>query len=266
MVALKALTNNIYPAFSQESRNMQEAYDCGYYMCQYEKDNIDIIIIEHAKMCQTVMFGEIHDSVIEGIPSPVADSQYVISLLSKLKNIEYEYLALEVNKNASKDCHSRDIIRFYKNYMNGKSIQKNEYPYAKPGWIELTKEAIDIGFKIIFIDADQENNPGVFTRDRAMFEEIKREIFDINENAKVIVYVGANHISEHETYAGTSSFEKEIRPLGSYLDIHTKGRNLSVYMGHTYDLPMACDLYISNFIWDIYPSKRPLSTTLIQTN
>ncbi len=67
-------------------------------MCQYEKGNIDTIILKHAKISQTVMFGEIHDSVLSGAPAPVGDSLYVVSLLLKLRAIGYKYLALEVNK------------------------------------------------------------------------------------------------------------------------------------------------------------------------
>lgn len=36
--------------------------DCGYYMCRYEEDNIDTIILGHASENRVIMFGEIHDS------------------------------------------------------------------------------------------------------------------------------------------------------------------------------------------------------------
>jgi hypothetical protein len=53
-------------------------------MCKYEKGNLDTVIIEHAKESRTVMFGEIHDTVISGSPPPIEDSRYVISLLPEL--------------------------------------------------------------------------------------------------------------------------------------------------------------------------------------
>jgi hypothetical protein len=225
-------------------------------MCQYEKSNIDTIIIEHAKTCQTVMFGEIHDNVLEGMPSPVEDSLYVITLLLKLKKIGYEYLALEVSKNALKESHSYDMVRFYETYKKGQNIQKRQYPNAKPGWIELVKEAVDLDYRIRFIDVAPNSKFCNFQRDRAMFEEIRREIFDKNEKAKVIVYIGANHIGECETYAGIYLGKGKRRPLGYFLDNYTKGKNFSVYMGHTCDTPLGCDLIISHFIWDTYHKEK----------
>jgi hypothetical protein len=250
MLALRVLLFNISPAVAQELRKAHNEDDCGYYMCQYEKGNVDTVIIEHAKTCQTVMFGEIHDSVVKRNPAPVEDSLYVITLLLKLKEVGYEYIALEVNKHALEQGHSHDIVRFCENYKNGESIKKEQYPDAKPGWIELVKEAIDFGYKIRFTDVDQKSKLGSFPRDRAMFEEMKREIFDVNEKAKVIVYIGANHISEYETDAGVSLCMGKMRPLGYLLDKYTKGGNFSVYMGHTYDTPEGCDLFISYFIRD----------------
>jgi hypothetical protein len=231
MLALKPLLYNVSPVFSQEFQKNHDADDCGYYMCEYEKGNIDTIIIEHAKTCQTLMFGEIHDTVLEGTPSPIEDSLYLITLLFRLKEIGYEYLALEVNKNALKEGHSYDIVRFYEAYKKGKSVQAGQYSNAKPGWIELIKKAMDIGYKIRFIDVSQKDELGSFPRDSAMFEEIKRGIFDENEKAKVIVYIGANHVSECETNTGIHLCKGKRRPLGYFLDKYTKGRNFSVYMG-----------------------------------
>lgn len=259
LLAIKALLYNSSPVFSQGIQKIHDGNDCGYYMCQYEKDNIDTIIIEHAKTCQTVMFGEIHDSVIVGDPSPIEDSLYVITLLLKLKEIGYEYLALEVNKNALEESHSYDIVRFYEAYKKGEGIQEKQYPNAKPGWIALVREAMDIGYKIRFIDVAPKSTPGSFPRDRAMFEEMEREIFDKDEKAKVIIYIGANHISEYETYTDISLCKGKTRPLGNFLDNYTKGKNFSVYMGHTYDSPMGCDLFISHFIWDMYQKKKTSS-------
>ena len=44
---------------------------CGYYMCGYEKENIDTVILAHARESRSVMFGEIHDSVVAGAPPPL---------------------------------------------------------------------------------------------------------------------------------------------------------------------------------------------------
>jgi hypothetical protein len=198
------------------------------------------------------MFGEIHDAAIEGMRLPIEDSQYVITLLSKLRKIGYEYLALEVNKNTEEEGHSYDIVSFYKAYIAEGYCHEEEYPNAKPGWIELIKEAIDIGYKIRFIDVFQRNSFSHFPRDEAMFEKIREEIFDEDRNAKIIVYIGANHIGENETQNGIYLYGGKQKPLGYYLNKYTKGNNYSVYMGNTYDSPVGSDLFISYFIWETF--------------
>ena len=110
---------------------------------------------------------------------------------------------------------------------------------------------MDAGYKIKFIDTFPNNKSESLSRDRAMFEEIKGEIFDKDPKAKVIVYVGANHVSENETYPSMSTCDK-VRPLGNLLSTYTKGKNFSIYMGYPYDAPVGCDLVISYFIWNSY--------------
>jgi len=224
---------------------------CDYPMCRYEKENVDTVIIEHAKESRVVMFGEIHDSVLSGSPPPIEDSRYVISLLPELMKIGYSYLALEVNSDEKEKGHSRDMVRFYNDCMNGKAVCEKEYACAKPGWIELLRSAMDLGYSIRFIDTPPGGVCGV-SRDREMFKKIKSDIFERDEEAKIIVYIGANHVIEQETYEGIYSHRGKRKPLGLLLDDYTKGKNYSVYMGHTYDTPAKCDLFISFFIWDTF--------------
>jgi hypothetical protein len=81
---------------------------------------------------------------------------------------------------------------------------------------------------------------------------MQKDIFDADKEAKVVVYIGANHVSECETDDFIYWHTKKRKPLGLFLEEYTKGRNLSVYMGHTYDTPAGCDLFISDFIWNTY--------------
>lgn len=222
--------------------------DCGYQMCEYEKGNIDEIIIEHAGKSRTLMFGEIHDSVLEGTPPPLADSEYVVSLLPALKKIGYGWLALEVKKDAKENTHSKDILRFHEAYVNGRETDREKYVYAKPGWIDLIGKASDLGYRIRFIDVHE--GSGNLSRDRGMFEKIRRDIFEKDATAKVVVYVGANHVLECETDEGRTFLGTKRRPLGLLLNTHTNGHNFSVYMGYAHDTPPGCDLFISHFIWN----------------
>jgi hypothetical protein len=225
---------------------------CDYMMCQYEKGNIDAVILSHARDHQTIMFGEIHDSVLVGAPRPLEDSLYVISLLDDLYALGYRYLALEVQADAPPHTHSADIVRFLQDYRNDNFAPAADYPHAKPGWIELIIKSMAHGYQVIFIDSAK---PGI-DRDATMYATMKREIFDNNPNAKVLVYIGAHHICEMETIAGFTSFPGKRKPLGLLLSDYTNGKNYSVYMGFPTDTPMGCDLFISNFIWG--PFKQML--------
>ena len=246
------------PLFAKMSQNDPGTDPCSYFMCEYEKSNIDTIILEHAKTCQTIMFGEIHDNALEGMPPPVQDSIYVVTLLAPLKEMGYAYLALEVNQHAPFGTHSNDLVRFYHTYKTGQPIQKDQFLHAKPGWIELVGRAIDLGYTIRFIDVDQRSGFVNLPRDQAMFETLKKEIFDSHHNARVIVYIGAFHIGEKETDTGIFMGPEKKKPLGLFLDQYTKGRNFSVYMGHAKDTPVGCDLSISYFIWNADPSAMCL--------
>jgi hypothetical protein len=228
-------------------------------MCKYEKSNIDTIILEHAKTCQTIMFGEIHDNALEGMPAPVQDSSYVATLLPLLKRLGYEYLALEVKAQAPPGTHSNDLVRFCRAHKMGAPVNRDQFPHAKPGWIELARQAIDLGYDIRFIDAAPQNGLATLPRDNAMFEAIKREIFDGHKDAKVIVYIGALHVGKRETESGVFLSKGKKKPLGFFLDQYTHGKNFSVYMGNKHDVPLGCDLFISYFIWDADRCRGHLS-------
>jgi hypothetical protein len=221
-------------------------------MCQYEKTNIDQIILYHASINQTIMFGEIHDTVIMGYPPPIEDSRYVISLLDDLKIMGYDYLALEVNETSLPGSHSHDMMRFLSNYIKDQPLSKGKYPFVKPGWIELAAAALENEYKLVFI-----NRPfGDKDRDAAMFYAMQTDIFNADPNAKVLVYIGANHISESEITGGFSNRSSLRKPLGFLLNQYTKGHNFSVYMGYPWDIPVGCDLFISDFIWDTFKNTR----------
>jgi hypothetical protein len=245
------------PSGDAEATNgLPEPRLCDYYMCQYEKGNIDAIILAHAKLSQTVMFGEIHDTVLAGAPAPVGDSLYVVSLLPELRAIGYEYLALEVDKAAQKPGHSFDVVRFHESFHRGEALIEKAYVHAKPGWIGLVRSAMELGFKIRFIDVAPKRRAGFFPRDREMFVNLQGEIFDRHADARVIVYIGANHIGEQPTPSGIYLYKGKRRPLGYFLDDYTGGRNFSVYMGHPWDTPEGCDLFIGDFIWNMVQKEK----------
>jgi hypothetical protein len=86
------------------------------------------------------------------MPAPVQDFSYVATLLRPLKRLAYEYLALEVNEQSPPETHSNDLVRFCRSYKKGEHVNGDQFPHAKPGWIELARQAIDLGYAIRFID------------------------------------------------------------------------------------------------------------------
>jgi hypothetical protein len=137
------------------------------------------------------------------------------------------------------------MLRCLQDYRRGKAIKPEDYPYAKPGWVELMVKALEIGFKPIFFDCSTTETD----QDAEMFRAIREQVFDRDADARVLVYVGAGHISE---VAGPPPFSRrpsKRRPLGLLLSIFTHGKNYSVYMGYPEDTPAGCDLIISRFVW-----------------
>ena len=199
---------------------------------------------------------EIHDTVLAGAPAPVGDSLYVATLLPKLKAIGYKHLAIEADGEAREAGHSLDLVRFYESCRRGRCGEEADYPKAKPGWIGLVGNAVEFGYEVHFIDVAPKFRGGFFPRDQELFANLKRDIFDRNRDAKVIVYVGANHVAEYETHNGVYLYKGKRSPLGCFLDAFTGGRNFSVYMEHPWDTPEGCDLFISDFIWNLYQKHR----------
>ena len=237
-----------HKSFAFDSKAKMKKIACDYFMCQYEKANIDEIILSRAKESQTVMFGEVHAAVIAGDPPPVEDSRYVISLLKSLKTIGYDYLALEVKASALPGSHSHDLVSYLDDYTKGQPVIKAHYPFAKPGWVELMAAALAYQYKLVFIDRPN----GGEDRDAAMYHAMQTDIFSKDPNAKVLVYIGANHIMENESTGGFVSRSGRRKSLGFLLNQYTKGHNFSVYMGYPWDTPVGCDLFIGRFIWNTY--------------
>lgn len=105
----------------------------------------------------------------------------------------------------------------------------DDYSGALPGWAELTKSALDLGFKVIFFDEYPEDVGGYGTpRDNAMLNNLKEEIFDKDPDAKAVIYCGNWHSAEQPIYE--TSTHKEEETLGFLLEKYTKGKNYSVIL------------------------------------
>lgn len=199
----------------------------------------DDIVMQQAEENIIVMFGETHAAVLKGEAPPVQDSDYVMSLLPALKRRGYAYLALEVKKDPPAGTHSGDVIRFCADYGSGRLLPPGRYPHAKPGWIELVKTAMDLEYVIEFIDVH--TVPLDSTRDREMFRNVT-DIFRRDRSAKILVYIGANHVQKCVV---SDLPPLRHKTLGLLLDEYTGGKNFSLYIGYLPVRPKNCDLVIS---------------------
>ena len=185
-------------------------------------ESVDSTILKNAAKSKTIFFGECHWLS--------EDSEYVISLLPKLKEEGFSYLALEVKKNHKEKCkHSKILSKLVQDHKKGVSLNLKDYSDALPGWKELTKAALDLGFEIIFFDEHQEDVGGYGTpRDNAMLKNLKEGIFDKDPNAKAIIYCGNWHCAEQPIYE--PSTHKKEETIGFLLEEYTKGKNYSVIL------------------------------------
>lgn len=183
-------------------------------------ESVDSIILENAAKSKTILFGEFHKFS--------GDSDYVITLLRRFKRLGFSYLGLEaVKKPKEIDKHSQAVSKLIQDYKKGVSFNLNNYHGAFSGWPEFIKAALDLGFKIILFDEYPENVGGYGTpRSNAQLDNLKKEIFDKDPNAKAIIYGGNWHCPEQPIYSKKT--QKKEETLSSLLEQYTKGRNYSI--------------------------------------
>lgn len=162
------------------------------------------------------------------------DNQYVGSLLPKLKKLGYDYFAFEFPKDWR-----------ISNYLTGKNTKGDILRYFEkfPGIIDaigLFDTAKENKMKIVFYDnlADfwvpmlrgyslTDDSPIHNERDKKSFAYLYETIFKREKNAKVVVYCGAQHLSE-QPYLSQRQTDVMWIELGHYLNIFTQERCLTV--------------------------------------
>lgn len=189
-------------------------------------ESVDSIILENAAKSKTLFFGESHWLS--------EDSDYVMHILPKLKELGFSYLGLEAKVDITETVclHTQDLLKFIQDYKKKVPLDLNDYRSALPGWIALTKAALDLGLEIVFFDVYADEVGGYGTpRDTAMLNNLKERIFDKDPDAKAIIYCGVWHCSEqpiHEPYT-----RKKEETLSYLLESYTEGRNYSVALIYT---------------------------------
>lgn len=180
------------------------------------------IILENAKNNQTIMFTDMHEK--DNLPFH-GDSDYVISLLPKLKKLGFNYLAVEILRS------EQPIID---EYINGNIDEKTlETKISNLNLLcgsKMIKVAKNLDMKVCAIDervdyikpnaAIEDCLDKYLSRDPKLYRNILK-IFNKDKNAKVVVFIGGVHINKEQ-------ISEQGIPLGFFLTKYTKKKNYAV--------------------------------------
>jgi len=195
------------------------------------KKDMDRIILEKAAVSQTVMFGELHYD--DNYRPYHKDSDYVISLLSRLIKLGYTTLVVE-----EKYVNDGIVQGYAKGQVSDKEISERIPRIEVRSGKKLIRVAGQLGYSVRALDGISDTDSidcGVEERDKATFGNVEHEILDKNPSEKVIFFYGRNHIAEREN--GQSFLGCPITTLGYHLENY--GKNVSIDLTNSQDLKNA---------------------------
>lgn len=215
---------------------------------QKNQQELENIVLRESAENKIVMFGERHENYR-------ADNDFVAELLQKLKEQDFNYLALEIERNPEERSFHR-IIQDYaygkitrndiKNILNGRYIIRE--PLECAGTYDLIDSAKETGMNLIFYDADKYTYNSWDEREKIAFNNLKELIFNKDPNAKVIIYCGLGHINEKPLDISKHiRHAKEIKNLGFYMNEAFKNKVFTVSLIGDPDARLVaphCDLVI----------------------
>jgi hypothetical protein len=142
------------------------------------------VIAEMAKDRKAVFFNEAHSAPIT--------RTLTIEMLARLREMGFNYFAAETL------------------YLTDHDLNKRGYPTAQSGFYvneplygEMVRTALRLGYKVVAYDAE---NAGVGDpRERAGAENLYREVFKKDPNARLVVDAGFAHVQKSGKYLGGSS-------------------------------------------------------------
>lgn len=219
------------------------------------ENSVEDYILDKADGNQVVMFGEVHYYLDESefpnlIHSYRKDNDFVISLLSELKDQGFNYLAIEIPRSAS----GVSFVDSIRSYASGSIIREEISPedlymsdIETAGWLDLIEVAKIVGMKVVPYDMVRYDKLEDISnlREATSFKNMKDLIFNADPKAKVAVYCGALHVNEKPYVVPVKNngevYDIEIRWLGQYLDEYTSGRNFTVSFSNNlgYVMPYA---------------------------
>jgi hypothetical protein len=142
------------------------------------------VILEMAKDRKAVFFNEAHSA-------PLTRS-LTIQMLAPLRKLGYNYFAAETLYQTDKDINKR-----------GYPIPESGFYVNEPLYGEMVRTALRLGYTVVAYDAE---NAGVGDpRERAGAENLYREVFKKDPNAKLVVNAGFAHVQKSGKYLGGTS-------------------------------------------------------------
>jgi len=208
------------------------------------------VILEMAKDRKAVFFNEAHSAPLT--------RTLTIQLLARLHEMGFNYFAAETL------------------YVTDKDINKRGYPNAGTGFYtneplygEMVRTALRLGYTVVAYDAE---NAGVGDpRERAGAENLVKQVFKKDPNARLVVNAGFAHVQKSGKYLGGTSMGEffhrisGIDPLTieqTMMIQHTRAEQDHPYYTAVYQtktLPGPSVFVSGNKAWTLKPDQYDMS-------
>ena len=211
------------------------------------RESLRKVVLSYAAENRIVMFGGVHGSSRE-------DEDFVAELIPCLEEAGFTYLAIEFEKDPSKDSLHEVIEDYAFDRVAKGNIRKMWLKRERKicaGTFDLINAAKKAKMKIVFYDADEDSYKYWRDREKISFTNLEQLIFHKDPVAKVVIFCGAWHINERPYDDATADLRmgppERIKYLAFYMDEIFRGKTFTVsLLGPLYSEIIApyCDLVL----------------------
>ena len=189
--------------------------------CNYDYDGWDKQemegLLKSLRTSRVTMFGIDHGDPNE--PGDNRDGKFVAGLLSSYKSQGFNYVAIEGPSSLNK-------------YLKKESFEKEAMRVFGPHWTEfgpVIQKARELRMRLVFYDVEKDHKGDYSEREVVAFGNLKREIFDRDPSAKLVVYSGAKHMHKEPVEV---SFIKpgKVKTIGCFLQEMFGDKLTTVYL------------------------------------
>jgi len=200
------------------------------------RESLGNVVMSNAAENRIIMFGGVHGSCRE-------DEDFVAELIPRLEEAGFAYLAIEFEKEPSKDSLHEVIEDYAFGRVTMENIRtmwlKRERKICA-GTFDLINAAKKAKMKIVFYDAGEDSYKQWRDREKIAYANLEQMIFHKDPVAKVVIFCGAWHINERPYGDASADLRmgapEKIKYLASYMDENFKGKTFTVSLLGRYTL------------------------------